>query len=154
MPSIFAGGNIGAVVLAKSVRPATFSMVATKPRMPTKIGLISGIQWQDGVNAQFPHTMGDDIYMNVFGNRMGTLTIKGIAFSDFECKGASKHGIIDIIDWYKEHRVSTTGKNIIVTVGGTEAISGFLIGASYSTDDTENWLVGYQLEVATVPRAM
>ena len=154
MPSIFAGGNIGTVVLAKSTRTATFSMVKVKPPMPTKVGLISGISWQDGVNAQFTHTMGDDIYMNVFGNRMGTLTIKGIAFADFECKGASKHGVIDIIDWYKEQRVSATGKKIVVTVGGTEAISGFLVAASYSTDDTENWLVGYQLEVATVPRAM
>ena len=144
---------VGAVVAVADSRMATFKLVNVEPKLPLAKGIVSGISWQDGVNVQFTHTMGDDIYMNVFGNRMGTMTIKGIAFSAYECKDTDEHGVIEYIDWYKDNRVSKKLAAIVVTVGGKEAIDGYLIGASYNTDDTEHWLVNYQLQVATVPRS-
>jgi hypothetical protein len=153
MPSVYAANPIGSVTLQPDARTANFSLVDGDPKIPTTKGIVTGISWKDGVNVQFTHTMGDDIYMNIFGNRMGTMTVKGVAFADLGCKGASEHGIIKTIKWYRDNRVSTKQAKIIIKVGGSEAIDGFLIGASYHTDDTEHWMVNYQLEVATVPRS-
>jgi|TARA_R110000824_G_scaffold82768_4_gene207414 hypothetical protein len=111
----------------------------------------------DSVNVQFTHTMGDDIYMNVFGNRMGRMNVNGLAFNSEASTGggcdSGPHGVIDIIKWYKENRASSRTSPIEVTISGTESIEGFLVAASYSAQDTETWMIKYQMVIMTVPKA-
>ena len=157
--SMFGVQPVGAVALVSGSRIATFSLLEAVPKIPTSKAIISGFSWQDGVNVQFTHTMGNDIYMNVFGNRMGTLTIHGIAFTSVTKPGAAgcdlnpEHGIKKIIDYYQKNRVSTNPLPILVKVGAKTSVSGYLVSAGYSTNDTQNWMVNYQLQVATIPRS-
>jgi hypothetical protein len=154
--SIFGASHVGTIVAAPQSQVASFSLIGTEPRLPTVKAIVAGLSWKDGVNVQFTHTMGDEIYMNVFGNRMGTLTIEGVTFA---AEGKSKkcvgniHGIQGVIDWYKENRVSANDTAIVVTVGGKEPISGYLVGASYQAKDPQNWTINYRLDIATVPRS-
>jgi hypothetical protein len=160
--SLFGEQPIGAVALVRGSRIAHFSLLETDPKITSTKAIITGFAWQDGVNVQFTHTMGDDIYMNIFGNRMGTLTINGVAFASVARAGivgcdspptVRAHGIISVIDWYRENRVSTKQSSIKVTVGGEASVAGYLISATYRIDDPEKWMMNYQLQIATVPRS-
>jgi len=160
--SLFGEQPIGAVALVRGSRIAHFSLLETDPKITSTKAIITGFAWQDGVNVQFTHTMGDDIYMNIFGNRMGMLTINGIAFASVARAGIvgcdpdpvpRQHGIISVIDWYEENRVSTKQSAIKVTIGGTVTVSGYLTSASYQINEPEKWMMNYQLQIATVPRS-
>ena len=157
MPSIFTGSPIGAVALVKGSKTASFSLIGVTPKTPSKKAIVTAFSWQDGVNVQFTHTMGDDVYMNVFGNRMGTLTIDGVAFNSVARTGGNcdsdPHGIVSIIDWYKDNRASTREASILVKIGGSASVSGYLVSANYITNNAEHWMVNYKLQVATVPRS-
>ena len=127
--------------------------------------IITSWSFNENVNMQFTHTMGNDIYLNVFGNRIGTFTVNGIAFHARSTRnigrdgerilgcGSEHHGIIEIIKWYRRNRISNpTANRIKMTIGGKETIEGFLISASYRANDPVNWAVEYTMQIATVPK--
>ena len=158
MPSVFAGGRTGTVVELPSIRTVKFSLIKTDPDIAIKgvKACVTAFTMDDSVNVQFTHTMGDDIYMNVFGNRMGRMNVDGLAFNASAAGGScdtAPHGVIDIIKWYKKNRASSRTSPIEVTISGTESIEGFLVAASYSAQDTETWMIKYQMVIMTVPKA-
>jgi hypothetical protein len=155
MPSVFTGGRVGSVARMTGIRTVTFSLLETDPTIAKAKTALQGFSMQDNVNVQFTHTMGDDIYMNVFGNRMGVLTIDGVSFNAEASGGAcdnGPHGIIKMIEWYEENRASNRLDPIEVKISGQAATQGFLIAATYRANDPMNWVVSYQMQVATVPR--
>ena len=151
MPSVFASNPIGNIVVLPTNQTATFSLIDVD--IPTTKSAIMGWTMGENVNAQFTHTMGDDIYMNVFGNRVGQLSIQGISFNSVDCD-QGQHGIVEIIQYYRANRVSSSTQPITVTIGGRGGITikGALVSASYTANDPENWMVQYALVIATVPR--
>ena len=151
MPSVFASNPIGNIVVLPTNQTATFSLIDVN--IPTTKSAITGWSLGENVNAQFTHTMGDDIYMNVFGNRIGHMTIEGISFNAVNCD-ASQHGIVSIINYFRTNRISSNSQPITITIGGQGGITikGALISANYTSNDPENWMVQYALTVATVPR--
>ena len=102
--------------------------------------------------------MGNDIYMNVFGNRMGMFTVNGIAFNSTGTSGnvgcdGGPHGIIKIVQWYRDNRASEgNAPRIKVTISGADTIDGYLIAANYRANDPINWTVEYSMSIATIPR--
>ena len=159
MPSVFTALPVGSVVrLNDEVRTATVGFIEVNGQGPFATfiqdsAIITGWSVEEGVNVQFTHTMGDDIYMNVFGNRIGHMTIEGISFNAVNCD-ASQHGIVSIINYFRTNRISSNSQPITITIGGQGGITikGALISASYNSKDPENWMVQYVLTVATVPR--
>jgi hypothetical protein len=155
--SVFAGGPVGTVVKLPSTRTATFSLIDVPDFTDTAVtskASVTGFTMQEAVNAQFTHTMGDDIYMNVFGNRMGKLQIDGIAFNSKDCD-VNQHGIVRIINYYKRNRVSSNPTFITVTIGGAGGITvkGAIVAATFRAADTLQWMVNYSISIATVPRS-
>jgi len=96
MPSVFASNPIGNIVVLPTNQTATFSLIDVD--IPATKSAIMGWTMGENVNAQFTHTMGDDIYMNVFGNRVGQLSIQGISFNSVNCD-QGQHGIVEIIKY-------------------------------------------------------
>ena len=150
MPSVFASNPIGNVVVLPTNQTATFSLIDTD--IPTTKSTVMGWSMGETVNAQFTHTMGDDIYMNVFGNRVGQLTIQGISFNTLNCD-PSQHGIVEIINYYRANRISSNSQPITITIGGRGGITikGALTAATYNSNAPENWMVQYSITIATVP---
>lgn len=158
---VFTRAPIGTVVqLPDGVRTATVGLVKVHPKNNqfdvvgsffNQKSIVTSWSFNENVNVQFTHTMGNDIYLNVFGNRMGTFTVNGLAFHAAGCE-FSRHGIARIIEWYRRNRISNPGANRIrMTIGGSETIEGFLIGASYRANDPVNWTVEYTMQIAAVP---
>jgi len=169
--TIYTAAPIGNIArLPDGVRTATVALIKVMPAKnegdPTQMlgsfqthkAIVTSWSFNENVNVQFTHTMGNDIYLNVFGNRMGTFTVNGIAFHSTSKRGGEKcdtnpHGIIKIIEWYRKHRISDPNAGRIkMTIGGSDTIDGFLIGASYRANDPVNWTVEYSMQIAAVPR--
>lgn len=162
MPNVFTGAPVGsAVALPDGTRTASVALIHVDAI--TKLAtwqqhkaIITSWSFDENVNVQFTHTMGNDIYMNVFGNRMGMFTVNGIAFnsagSHAGCDGAP-HGIVRIVEWYRANRASESGaQRVKVTLSGADTIDGYLIAANYRANDPVNWTVEYSMSIATVPR--
>lgn len=175
MPSVFTALPVGSVVrLNDEIRTATVGFIEVNGQGPFATfiqdsAIITGWSVEEGVNVQFTHTMGNDIYLNVFGNRMGVATVSGLTFNatgvaqaQVKTPGAcikkdKPHGISRIIEWYHANRISQpgAGKITIKLSGGKtpgSIIKGFLIGASYKSGDPENWTAEYTIQIATVPK--
>jgi len=162
--SVYTATPVGVVnSLPDSVRFATFALINVTGadgkdiKFSTHKAIVTSWTFNENVNVQFTHTMGNDIYLNVFGNRMGVCTIRGLTFNAIgsgqgrNCASKS-HGVEDIIQWYRDNRVSSSQDKIKVSIGGDETIEGFLIGASYQANDPVNWTVEYQLQIAAIPK--
>ena len=156
MPSVFTKTPVGTVAKMDGIRTVTLALLEVSPTIAKTKTALQGFSMQDNVNVQFTHTMGDDIYMNVFGNRMGVLTIDGVSFNAEATGGAcdtASHGITNMINWYRTNRVSSNLMPIDIKISGKEPVTGYLIAANYRSADPMNWTVTYQMQIATVPRA-
>lgn len=164
MPTVFTQMPIGTVVrLADTSKKATVGFIKVEGKgtlagFTTHKSIITAWSIEENVNVQFTHTMGNDIYLNVFGNRMGVATVTGLAFNSTSkngngCDGGGNHGILKIIDWYRNNRVSEPSESkITIQISDAGVISGYLIGAGYRSTDAENWSAEYTMQIATVPR--
>lgn len=108
-------------------------------------------------NYQFLHTLGVDIYVYVFGDRMGMIGISGLSFATPDCgdgsggaAGSVQHGMEKMLAWYKKNRISSQPTAMRVVVGST-AIDGFLIGMDQDLADTQSYLVQWQIQLQTPP---
>ncbi len=164
MPSVFSSSPIGTVVqLPGSSKFASIALLGVKGLTDFAVGdfnsekiIVTSFNADEQVNVQFNHTMGNDIYMNVFGNRMGAFTLKGIAFNAAStgkrCQEGN-HGISKVIEWYRANRISASGAaEISLNIKGEGLFSGYLIGANYGVTRPGDYMVEYSLTIATVPR--
>lgn len=115
-------------------------------------------------NFQFLHTIGNDVYIYVFGDRMGSITLSGLSFeqncatlfnlndelapSDVREEG---HGFELLYNWYKQNRVAVRQKPISVTVGRNTTFQGFVTGLTGDVQDVQHRTVTFQLTLATLP---
>jgi hypothetical protein len=164
MPQVFTATPVGSVVaLPDGSKTATVALIAIdgKSKLATwqaHKAIITSWNFDENVNVQFTHTMGNDIYMNVFGNRMGMFTVNGIAFNSTGDHGGggcttSPHGVVEIVKWYRDNRASEgDAQRIKVTISGADTIDGYLIAANYRANDPVNWTVEYSMSIATIPR--
>lgn len=97
---------------------------------------ITGFTLDMGTNHQFLHTLDEFIYLYAFGDRIGELTITGVAFVGPVCDGlADALGPSRLLEYYKENKVSRPGgpqKTIIqinpVNAAFPQLLIGFLTG--------------------------
>ena len=164
MGLIFNKNHVGSTVLLPSgSQPATFSLIGVKGQdalggFTGQKSIITGWNYEENVNVQFTHTMGSDIYLNVFGNRMGVFSATGLSFAASATAQAGpcvgdKHGVESIIDWYDKNRVSNKDADkVTIQIGSNVTVSGYVISASYSAQDPETWTVQYTIQVAVIPK--
>lgn len=100
------------------------------------------------VNLQFLHTVGAGIYIYTFGDRIGQMSLSGLAFSN-PCEGESP-GMELMLTWFKDNRASVRQKPIRITVGKTP-LEGFVVGLSTDVVDPASGLVQWGITMATLP---
>ena len=106
-------------------------------------------------NYQFLHTIGNDIYIYAFGDRIGQVTVSGLAMAG-PCSSCDtgptgkKHGFDYVYRWYLDNRLAARKAPVRVTLGDTN-IDGFVVGLSGDAVDPQTRIMQYNLQIAAVP---
>jgi hypothetical protein len=105
------------------------------------------------VNVQFLHTLGSQVYIYVFGDRIGQVGLSGLSF---RCNcfgeeiGSPFHGAELIYNWYRDNRASRRQEPVLVNVG-TEVLEGFVTGFSEDVVDPSLEMVQWNVTMMTLP---
>jgi hypothetical protein len=111
----------------------------------TRLGLSSA------GNYQFLHTIGNDVYIYVFGDRMGQITVHGLSFAQ-QCPGGSgPHGFERLLTWYDQNRVAVRKEPVTVTIGVGTTIQGFVTALTGDVQDPAHRTIQFQLTIAVLP---
>jgi hypothetical protein len=102
-------------------------------------------------NYQFLHTLGNDVYIYVFGDRIGEVTISGLAFPVDCDKSGSPLGAELIFDWYKDNRVAKRVQPVTITIGLKTIIQGFVTSLTLDTVDPATGVVQWNMQMVVLP---
>lgn len=102
------------------------------------------------VNAQFLHTIGNNIYAYVFGDRLGTFALSGMAFYD-NCTNDSRLGISHVIDYYRTYRMSRRIAPLKITLQKDSVFRCYLLAMSGDTVAPDQNIFQFNLQFALVP---
>lgn len=167
MPTIFAK-NAGRVVLVPERSAEGLISLGNVQGASGEItyqqhkSIITRIGYSAAGNYQFLHTIGNDVYLYVFGDRMGTVELHGVSFAE-QCSAYtgfaasntqpsnSAHGFEQIINWYKTSRVAAYRPPVSVTIGRNTSFKGFVTGMSGDVQDTMRRTVNWRISVAILP---
>jgi hypothetical protein len=104
---------------------------------------------EDKVNSQFQSSLKRSVYIYVFGDNMGVVTIDGIAFAT-RCENNAS-GLKEVFDYYRDYRASQRKEPITVTFG-EESISGFLTASNITPRDPDYIMLNFSFVINTLPR--
>jgi len=117
---------------------------------PTQKTIITKIGLSLAGNYQFLHTLGNDVFVYVFGDRMGQVSLHCLSFAA-KCNGDdSVHGFQHLYDWYRSNRIANSKELVTVTINNV-VFSGFLIGSSPEMSDPETRITQTQLVLSLLP---
>jgi hypothetical protein len=170
MPLIFSQNTGRVVAINDQVAAGSLSLVSLVGNTRVNYRVHNSIFTRMGIsesgNFQFLHTIANDVYMYVFGDRMGQVVLDGISFAG-KCavNGGTaaqfdpgiynfRHGIEEMLDWYEQNRLSARKDPVIVTVGRSKAFAGFITSLTASVEDPVYRKVNFQLTVTLLPDAV
>lgn len=121
-------------------------------------------------NYQFLHTIGNDVYVYVFGDRMGQVQLHGLSFmrSEDVCSGLAnsaigsptphiagagggKHGFELLFEWYTDNRIAARKDPVRVTIGTNTNFKGFVTAASGNVQDVLHRTIQFQMTISLLP---
>lgn len=119
----------------------------------TQYSIVTRVTVSQQVNVQFLHTMGAHVYVYVFGDRVGWISLSGLAFTcpcDDSGGPQGPIGAEKMADWYAVNRASKRRTPVALTIGaGT--IEGFVTGYTADVVDPSTSLVQWGVTMATLP---
>ena len=163
MPTIFTSDNNGSTLgraasldLEKSslafINFVTFNKEFQKD--PNPIALIQMVTLDQKTNHQFNLSLRQVIYLYVFGNLMGDITVTGALFSGNCSSSASqdKNGFDEILNFYTKNRLSSNSELVEISVG-TKSMKGFLIGLNLQPTDQTTLLTPFVMFLRVLPES-
>jgi len=113
---------------------------------------------EEAANANVMYAADGHIYMHVPGDKVGSMTVTGLAFSGF-CQGEAGEandqatGFERVLRWYRANRVSNPKKNdpIEITLGGGLILKGYLGSFSARIADVSTRLYSFTLPMYLAP---
>jgi len=119
--------------------------------------IIQGIGLNGQAGVQFMHTLGDYIYVYIFGERAGDLQIHGLSFhstcDDPDPDPNLVTGIERMIEYYENFSVTTYPLALTVTIGTLISFDAFLIGHSPQIVNPETNLAQFTLTLKYIPNS-
>lgn len=105
-------------------------------------------------NFQFLHTLGQFIYVYVFGDRMGSLGLSGLAFHQ-NCDGGGQgaQGINQVLEFYKTNRIAKRQTPLRITLGGGPTLEAFLVGGTSDVVEPYDKIWQFDFQFALIPPA-
>lgn len=125
--------------------------------------IITRVAMSHACNFQASHMIGNDVYLYVFGDKLGNIQIAGLSMAvDCGCVVGSQgqsmqslgHGIEMAYQWYLRYRVTKERKPVTVTIGNSTTFQGILVSMDVNTLSEENFLIQYTMTVQTIPEKM
>lgn len=131
--------------------------------------IVTHVQVSKRTNHQFLHTLGGDVHIYVFGDRMGQLVVGGIAAavacrfpggcnlltpsnpSTTSATFGGEHGLEFALDWYNQKRLSRNPDPVQVFIGKRTLLRGFLTGFDASVMNIDERLVQFSLSLNLIP---
>lgn len=138
----------GSVVVLKGCEGTPVKLIVDG--FEPQAAIIEAPQVVQQVDVQFQTSLKEAVYAYVFGDKMGQLTLSGVAFAS-RCSDESASGLKDLFDYYKEYRASKR-TDVITTTFGPEALSGFLIGLQMSPREISNVTMNFELAISVLPK--
>lgn len=102
-------------------------------------------------NYQFLHTLGGSIYVYVFGDRIGQLSLSGLAF-DATCEDSNEYlGIEHAIRYYNVERIANRKPPLKVTIGAATTLTAYLVAFQADLADPKTQIYQFSLQMMLVP---
>lgn len=150
-----------------STTPGTVTKIGGNALLPMQVtlggwggySLFKAIIAQAGVRRggryQFMYTLRDFIYVYVFGEKLGEITIAGVAFPGACAKDGvafnDKTGFELVLGYYEKYRLSRTGLPITITIA-TTSFSAFLTDIDLGIQDPATQLTSFTMKFLFPPR--
>ena len=150
MPAIFLDNPGRAAAHVVAGLPAVVKVQGMESSKALKAA-ITGYRLGSQGGYQFLHTLRDVIYVYSFGERIGQMSLQGVAFMGV-CGGDSKTGLDNLFDYYNENRLNRRGTHIAINLGHLTALQGFLIGFDFVNQDPVMGLGQFTFQLAYPPK--
>ncbi len=150
MPTFFEGPAGRTIAFTDMHAQGSTSLARISPEISWdgQRSIITRVTVSQQGNYQFLHTIGNDVYIYVFGDRVGSVTISGLSLVRCNADG---HGFEDIMAWYQNYRVAAMKSPLEVTIGDGLVIEGFLTGITGDVVDPGTRIMQFGLQLATIP---
>lgn len=150
MPDIFnSAPGIVAVFTDEKIIPGQIKIQGFSPAA----AMITGVDYDQSTNQQFQHSLDHAIYIYVFGDLMGNVTVSGRCFPQL-CD-SDVQGMAEVLEFYKTNRASVKSDPITVTIG-SETITGYLTGlrirGTNAAEDPTALTSDYSLVISALPK--
>ncbi len=154
MPLVFQTKPGSVVKLDDPAMACTTNFLSLDPDITfdSQKSIVTRMTISQQVNVQFLHSLGSLIHIYVFGDRMGQVSLSGLAFS-CDCPENSpvtEIGAERMLTWYKQNRASKRDKPCRVTIGKS-VIEGFVTGLTEDVVDPSLRLVQWGVTMASLP---
>lgn len=113
--------------------------------------LITAVTVGQEVNAQFLHTIGSTIYVYAFGDRIGQMTISGLAAAASCNDRGGQHGIEQILAWYKRNKLTARKSPVTMVLGQSTTVRGFVTSFNGSVFDHRFYLMQFSISMMLLP---
>lgn len=163
MPIFFASseteGNVGKVVACSSKSAqGLIGIVGLDPKISweSERALITQQALDQQTNQQFLHSIGNDVFVYMFGDQIGQLTLQGIAAAR-GCAGLSastvdlnEHGLSKMLTWWNTNRASNRSGLIVAQIGNHQ-FRGLATRFVTNVEDAGSMLVRFTLFMHVLP---
>lgn len=163
MPSVFANSRgvvsrVSGQFRGGGVLPFAIRMdgmdVGGSSNATTRAIITQGTLMEEGIH-QFNHTLQESIYVYSFGDWIGQIRVGGLAFAELCIQEASsvsnETGIEQVIRNYREHKLSTRGRPVILTFGVNNPFRAFLLGMNIEIVDPERMIAQWTYQFKAFP---
>lgn len=112
--------------------------------------LIQSMGVSQSANVQFMQSLKDKIYIYVFGEAPGTLTVSGIILYH-SCNVGSSSGLKEILNYYRKNSVTKRSSPVHIVIG-TSSIDGYLRQVDGSIDNPELGMGRFTFTMTSIPK--
>ena len=114
--------------------------------------IITNLVIAEETSHQFSHMLGRDIYLSVFGDRIGSLGIGGVAaYKRCGEEDGQPIGISRVLDYYRQTKLSARSEPLKVTLAPSTVLRGFLYRFRGQVISVEQRLFQFHLDMALIP---
>lgn len=112
--------------------------------------ILTNIEINERGNFQFLHTLGNEIFLYVFGDRIGTFNINGLSFFD-NCLNIQDHGITLVLGYYRRNRVANRAAPLLVTLPPSTVLRCYVTSFRGRVVDASRRMFEFSIGMALVP---
>ena len=104
-------------------------------------------------NHQIQHMLGDRLYLNVFGDRIGMMELSGLSFFN-NCNDDFRTGFFYVQEFYRQNKLTRRATPLRITTDPFTVYEGFLLamrGEAISMAQTDQRIYQFSMALAIIP---